>query len=411
MALRCIRNVCEDPKRSDAQKVQLILHIVDTIRDFQTLVDSRPRADEAALAEEFRLERNLREFSPQEQAARTAIANGVRAVLATRRADGGWGFVEERRLDPLVWNLLSAVSPSPTERSLTWDTALAVLALQDVTRFGSAPTNEDRRSVADALNDGLRWLIAAQNATDGGWSELGGSTPAVPSHCIETGVTLWALGPAIVAAPTTGGVVPDAAAINRGLAFIDRLQRQDGGVASREVDTESDVKPTAMSAIINYVFRPNASDVAARNIDWLLANQTRDGHWGRTPAGHFINPAFYAMSALLLHYERKHDAAVLPGIRLGVSWYQNQVGFVEKGGTRGWAWSTIENTASAVAALLNSDEPELSTSIQGGVDWLLQQESKGWGAETPIAMIALTRYLYPNSRMLQRTRQFYTGQD
>src|SRR5262249_15801854 len=134
-------------------------------------------------------------------------------------------------------------------------------------------------------------------------------------------------------------------------------------------------------------------DSVRKNVDWLVAQSETKELWGEIPSGQHIDPAFYAMSALL-QYDRMattKDSRLPPIIQKTVNRNLDQVRYVPADGgmkdkhRSGWAWGDIANTAAAVAALLNSGQLPTSPSIQMGVQWLLAQATDDWwGSETPI---------------------------
>jgi hypothetical protein len=286
--------------------------------------------------------------------------------------------------------------------SLTWDTAIALLAFADATRHSLKKTTKFH----EPLERGRSWLLQAQSTKDGGWAELGPKHLPVErlSWAVETGVALWALGKVDAELNTTTPARVRQAALK---LFAD-LQSVDGATLAR-MDKDNDTKASAMAIMAHLGPGEISAPLVTTNAEWLLA-KNKGGDWGEPPEGHFIDPAFYAASALQAYQMKatisaKQSERIDDAIRSTIDWYLDQARFTRAPdrGRPGWAWRDVENTAAALAALLNSGVPPLLPSVQQGVQWLLaQRDADGaWGSETPIAVVALLRYIKPGSRLAQ----------
>lgn len=129
---------------------------------------------------------------------------------------------------------LSRGSPSPLEQRTartSQDRALAWLkeSTSEQNHFSTAlgVVISRKFGMADRLN-GLTTILIREQREDGGWSQVTGN----PSDALATGQALYALADA--------GIDPKHAAIERGRAFLDRTQRDDGSwqVLSRIPENE-----------------------------------------------------------------------------------------------------------------------------------------------------------------------------
>jgi squalene cyclase len=281
--------------------------------------------------------------------------------------------------------------------SLPWDTAVAILAIND---WGKFIQEQDTRSL---VKRGLEWLIINQKK-DGGWGGLLGSDSESPSNAIETGAALWIF---CLASPQD---FEKREVTKNGLEFLTRLQHRHGGYALQP-GLRADTKSTAISTALNHCYEKNLERIPS-SVSWLLENQTSEGNWtwSRDRYGQ-INATFYAIEALRIHYLQWEDSKVLEPIERAVNWYEAAAHLVVEEEKVGWAWEGAENTAAAVIALLDSGEPDSSSIIERGIEWLIAQHDPRdfWGYETPLVLLALIRYLEPKSRIESVIKEHTTG--
>jgi hypothetical protein len=184
-----------------------------------------------------------------------------------------------------------------------------------------------------------------------------------------------------------------------------KLQQNDGGTAVTQ-GAVSDPKSTAVAVIIGTAVGGDR-DWIREGVDWLLSAQKNEGDWPRGNLG-AINATFYVISALFSHLLRSGDSAVVPAIKKAIYWYKCQSGFVLSNGKVGWAWPGVEETSAAISVLLSTTDSIESADIQKGLEWLLAKcNTNGkWGADTPIATMALIRCVDPETNLSNKLREF-----
>jgi squalene-hopene/tetraprenyl-beta-curcumene cyclase len=142
-----------------------------------------------------------------------------------------------------------------------------------------------REGYAPSVERGLQWLLSEQEP-DGSWFGRWGV-----NHLYGTGAAL----PALEAC----GVPTDHPAMRRAVAWLDSVQREDGGFGE-DIRSYSDpawrgraefATPSQTAwAILGYVAAGNAEDQGARKAaDYLCAVQRPDGDWDEE---HFTGTGF-----------------------------------------------------------------------------------------------------------------------
>lgn len=200
----------------------------------------------------------------------------------TRAEPGGW-----------AWTPLSGGVPDAD------DTAGALLALHHL-----GVRNE---SVEGAVRTGIDWLMGLQNSDGGiptfcrGWGKLpfDQSAPDLTAHALAA-VNAW----------TRDGKKADRF-IRDGLAYLQRIQRQDGAFIPLWFGNESapgKENPVYGSARVLGALDGLESSVAHRAARWLLNAQNPDGGWGG--ASSTIEETALAVYALARHAP---EEAVLRG--------------------------------------------------------------------------------------------------
>lgn len=382
---------------SDHQKVEILRRAVSLLKRFEDWAEDRKgRGSAVDLLQEFARKNGIDARAVTDSDVKVSIERGIAWLVTAQRPGGGWGWLQQGRVRPKTWGTVKGAA----RRALPWDTAVTLSALQDWYVHST-----DKMSVAallESVKKGATWLLEVQGA-DGGWNELG--EPKAPGYALATGVALWALrrdGFGLSSASVLS-------AVRRALEFFDTLQNRDGG-AGAEPGTESDTKATALSLMCHVVHSRDGKQLTSRgqkvveqNMRWLLHNQGPDGNWGGIQKGQFIDPAFYATSALQLYASVDGTAKSTTTVGRTIEWYVDQIRYVDVKDAAGWAWGDVPNTAAAVAALLNNGIASASPSVQKGVEWLLRAKGADcWKADTALAVIALTRYLKPGSRLSER---------
>ena len=192
-----------------------------------------------------------------------AITRGIDWVLGMQSSDGGWGAFDADNTRELAYQLpfcdFGAVIDPPSA---------------DVTAHVVEMLAEEGFSLAVATQRGVRWLLNAQEA-DGSWFGRWGA-----NYLYGTGAVV----PALVAAgvPATG---PE---IRRAVAFLERVQNQDGGWGEDlrsytdpdwSARGESTASQTAWALLALHAAGEADSAAARRGVDWLSRTQRTDGGW------------------------------------------------------------------------------------------------------------------------------------
>jgi squalene-hopene/tetraprenyl-beta-curcumene cyclase len=350
-----------------------------------------------------------------------------RWIVDRQESDGGWGGIQPPWVYSLIaLHLLGYPDDHPAMarglegmesftidcgdglrrveacQSPVWDTCLSLIALHD------AGVPDD----AEAVQRAADWLLDEQILGRGDWAvrrpllEPGGwafefenvNYPDID----DTAEVVMALRPL-----AAEHVEPEraAAAIARGVAWLEGMQSSDGGWAAFDVDNTRALVRDLPFCDFGEVIDPPSADVTAhvvemfallgragepapqRGVRWLLDHQEIDGSWfGRWGVNHVYGTGA-VVPALVA-------AGISPGdepIRRAVAWLQ---GVQNDDG--GWgedcrsyddpAWigrgpSTASQTAWALLAMHAAGEtPAVSEAARRGVRWLAsnQREDGGW---------------------------------
>lgn len=365
------------------RKLELIEKLYKLMTEFEAFSERESHKGWKVVAEEFASSRGIDRKRPNKKDVKTVLRKGIQWLIQHQHKDEGWGWIEEKRFSSMAWEKCSREKSS----SLPWDTAVATLVLND---WGKFFREQDTRSL---VRSGLKWLESSQNE-DGGWGGLISVNPEGPSNAIETGASLWVF--CLTRPPCSERIE----AINRGLNFLARLKNEDGSY-SLQPGLCADAKSTAISMAVNHCYEENLEQIPC-SVSWLLKNQKSAGNWTwqRGTYGQ-IDATFYAIEALRIHYLHWKESRVLEPMKKAVNWYEDEAHLVIQQEHAGWAWDDAESTAAAVIALLDSGEPDSLPSIERGIEWLLARldPQDFWSYETPLSLLALIRYLEPESRM------------
>ena len=350
---------------------------------------------------------------------RLAVRRATDWVLARQEADGSWGGIQP----PWVYSLLAlhlvgcgpdhpAIrsglagmepflirerTPQGVVRRLeacqspVWDTALALIALRDAGVDAADP----------AVGRATDWLVDAEIRVPGDWSvrrpRLAPGGWAF-EFANEGYPDIDDTAEVVLALRRCTGSDPDplAAALRRGIAWVEGMQSRDGGWGAFDADNTRTAVTRLPFCDFGAVIDPPSADVTAhvvemlaaagraesdrcrRGVRWLLAAQESDGSWfGRWGANHV-----YGTGAAVPALIAAGRPASAPPIRRAVGWleaHQNTDG--------GWgedlrsyrepAWvgrgdSTPSQTGWALLALLAAGER--SAAVQRAVDWLVDAQ-------------------------------------
>lgn len=228
----------------------------------------------------------------------------------TQAAPGGWG-----------WTDLSGAVPDAD------DTPGALLALA---AFHRSPKTEFKRPLRRAATAGIEWLLNLQNR-DGGFPTFCRGWGALPFD--RSGVDLTAHALRAFWAWRDVDAEPRLVrrmdrAIERGLAFLDRRQQDDGSWSPLWFGNQNwpnEENPVYGTGRVLLAYRDLGkidSDTAQAGLQWLVENRAADGGWGGTPASEpasesSVEETAVAVEALLAAGD---DPAIRPVARQGVDW-------------------------------------------------------------------------------------------
>ena len=368
------------------------------------------RGDRALRAYERRPLRWLRAF---------ALARAERWIVARQEADGSWGGIQP----PWVYSLMALslrgyqidhpvmrvglagierfmIEEGGTRRleacqSPVWDTALAVVALQD-----AGVSAEDPALVRAAdwlLGEEVRfrgdWAVRRPQLEPGGWA-FEFANVNYPDVDDTAEVVLALLRVDTRRAPARRSRMQEA--IARAQVWLEGMQSADGGWGAFDADNtravvrelpfldfgevidEPSADVTAHALEMLAALGATAGEPARRGREWLLAAQEQDGSWFGRWGVNYVYGTGAALPALIA-------AGVEPSapcIRRAVRWlesHQNEDGgwgedarSYEDRAYAGRGPSTASQTAWALLALHSAGER--SDSLRRGIDWLLETQ-------------------------------------
>ena len=276
--------------------------------------------------------------------------------------------------------------------SPVWDTALAILALQQ----------EGAPGAVAAASRGLQWLLPRQlleapgdwrlrrpHLAGGGWpfQRANGHYPDLD----DTAAVAWAMHRSDDRERYTH-------AVNRALDWLVGMQSSNGGFASFDVDNSnyylneipfadhgalldpptSDVTARVVTALA-LVGRPQDAAALARAVAFLRAEQEADGSWFGRWGTNYVYGTWSVLTAFAQAGIGSDDAAV----RRAVTWLKERQnadgGWSESndsytpGQHAAHAASTPHQSAWALLGLLAAGEVQ-SAAVRGGVDYLLRTQ-------------------------------------
>ncbi len=413
------------------------------LEELEPLPGSVPAPEaEAAASERSRragmlglLDRLLRfyEHHPLPPLRRLARSRAESWIVRRQEADGSWGGIQP----PWVYSLIAlslegypldhpvmrrglegiegfmvedrddmhgvGAPPGASRRleacqSPVWDTALAMIALNDAGLPGDHPAivAGARWLLSEEVTVSGDWAVARPGLAPGGWAfEFANDNYPDVDDTAEVILALERLDPDAAPVGTKG-------AVERALEWTEGMQSSDGGWGAFDADNkralvrelpfldfgevidEPSADVTAHTVEMLAALGRGGSPVARAGVRWLLEHQERDGSWfGRWGINHV-----YGTGAAVPGLIAAGMDPAEPAIRRAVRWlerHQNDDG--------GWGedarsyddphWigrgpSTASQTAWALLALHAAGER--SESLSRGVAWLLgtQRADGGW---------------------------------
>ncbi len=214
-----------------------------------------------------------------------AIARGLAWVLGMQSSDGGWAAFDADNTSSLPARLpfcdFGAVTDPPSA---------------DVTAHVVEALAAEGRAAEPACRRGVRWLLDAQEP-DGSWFGRWGA-----NHVYGTGAAV----PALVAA----GVPRSGSAVRRAVAWLEGTQQADGGWGEdlrsyRDPAWVGRGEPTASQtawALLALLAAGERSATVTRGVAWLVRHQRADGGWDEPqftgtgfPGDFYINYHLYRL--------------------------------------------------------------------------------------------------------------------
>jgi squalene-hopene/tetraprenyl-beta-curcumene cyclase len=242
-----------------------------------------------------------------------AVARALHWVEGMQSSDGGWGAFDADNTRALVRELpfldFGEVIDEPSAD-------VSAHAVEMLGELGLADSLAARR--------GVQWLIEHQEA-DGSWFGRWGV-----NHIYGTGAAI----PALIAA----GVDPSRVCIRRAVAWLERIQNEDGGWGEdpRSYDDPHWIGrgPSTASQTAWALLALNAagerSVAVERGVGWLLERQRADGGWDEPqytgtgfPSDYYINYHLYRLTFPIMALGRCLAASendgpdTLPGAHAG----------------------------------------------------------------------------------------------
>jgi len=215
------------------------------------------------------------------------VPGGDTKGTVPRAASGGWGWSDASGAVPDADDTAGAlVALARLARAAEGDSPLFAAATGS--GHGGVFGADKKGTVPGAVRAGVRWLLALQNA-DGGWPTFCRGWGALPFDRSGTDLAAHALR----ALNVWRNVAPKEfrRAIQRGLAYLARTQRDDGAWVPLWFGNEHDPgeeNPVYGTARVLLAYRDLgllAVEPARRGVAWLCDHQNTDGGWGGDLAG------------------------------------------------------------------------------------------------------------------------------
>ncbi len=386
--------------------------------------------DDSGWGRAFRgLDRVLHQYErlPVKPLRRQALHRMAEWIIARQEADGSWGGIQPPWVYSLMalhalgysldhpvlargltgWERFTIVEDGPDgpERrveacqSPVWDTALAVIALGDagVGREHPALVRAGRWLVGEEIRVRGDWTVRRPDTPEGGWAfEFDNDGYPDIDDTAEVVMALDRVPPS----------PQQAAAADRGIAWVRGMQSSDGGWAAFDADNTRELAYRMPFCDFGAVIDPPSADVTAhvlemlatsghrdtpearRGIQWLVDHQEPDGSWfGRWGANHVYGTGA-AVPALVACGTPPDDPMITRAVRWLTEhqnpdggWGEDLRSYTDQD-WRGQGHSTASQTAWALLALHAADVVD-SDAVRRGVQWLVDHQRPDGGWDEP----------------------------
>ena len=243
-------------------------------------------------------------------------------------------------------------------------TALSILALIELRKSGIRESSE----LNGIIDEGLTWLACTRNP-DGGCREA-------------LNLNVWDTALSIISVMDVNASEGTDELRSAGGWLVEN-QNADGGWAFSGLlgsNLPSDADDTALASLALLKLRPLDSDAAIhQGLDWLRANQGRDGSWSTYLPGQgdvgCVSITAHAIEALI--EARGRDAEINRACR----WLKRQMS-PDGHWSDLWLAKNTYGTANAITALIQAGQRDCKE-VHRGVQWLenAQNHDGGWGED------------------------------
>lgn len=421
MNYRIIQQILSIKGKTEQEKLDMIEKIVDRYAkiDEYARESAEKKGRQITLKDRHLAAKRLAteigvSIDKREDEIRDILEDSVYYILKDQNPSGGWGRTQLERVPARIHNNIPRSHSGPI--TSPWVTVMAMNTLQLLYAHFRKMTE-----VMNAIERGIKQLIESQN-DDGSWNDVDPSICDSPKNIIQTGMAICGL-----VFSTSDGKIDCRQNIYKGIEYLTQTQSPStGGWSSlpENPNDKADSKATSM-AIISFLLSskfpgisiPLEDNMSQRGVQWLIGHQKNEGDWGYTRSkDSFLFGAYYAIEALEIYSalspkrtfkESGFEKKVARAHRRALNWYIISNRLVQLKDRYGWAWvngdtaGEIANTAAAVIVLLDCAEQDFHFVIRKGIEYLLEQKDQAtlWGGDTTIVLMALIRYLYPETRL------------
>jgi len=393
MSYRLIDIILKDEKKTDEEKKKIIGRLLKTKEEIDRLAKEKDISVFEAI-ESIAEEKNIDIEPIKYDTLREAVEKGVGWLKSEQHTNNGWG-----------WDILQMFKYKIPENELkkstlttAWSTSVSILALNEWQKY----SGDQDHLLKEIIKRGIEYLKKNCNQ-DSCWGPYPLDLPSFKenTNVFDTSISVLAI----------LGIEKDVEFVSKAVEKLQSLQKENGGWAPSEEDEKNDVGATslAIQALIKY----NQTDKwwhpkknIEKGIKWLIENQ-QDGGWSDGEKGSgvsFLTRTYDALEALVRYDPEFNGPRIKEAVEKGIEWLLDSIRF-ESEDEIGLAWrsdkiemSDIENTATAIIALLDCGVDPTSLEIEEGIKWLLerQKEDGRWGSvgfDTPCVILCLIKFM------------------